>query len=71
MVEELILLKVVDQQVIKSEVIFFIINFINFVHLWASMSLSGVFGGVMLVDPSSSVAEEDLRMLLSVPSPES
>lgn len=35
------------------------------------MSLSGVFGGVMLVDPSSSVADDDLRKLLSVPSPES
>lgn len=32
------------------------------------MSLSGVFGGVILVDPSSSVADEDLLRLRSVPS---
>lgn len=32
------------------------------------MSLSGVFGGVILVEPSSSVADEDLLILLSVPS---
>lgn len=32
------------------------------------MSLSGVFGGVIFVEPSSSVAEEDLLILLSVPS---
>lgn len=35
------------------------------------MSLSGVFGGVIFVELSSSVADEDLLVLLSVPSPES